>query len=287
MSRKLLTFMAILSALLVERPTPLESRAKFFGRAGRPTSAALATLFLLSSSLGVGSLAQAAVHSTPSARTIVEKADRIRFPQEAFQVDVSITTTSNDGDSDVRKYRVLSKGNERTLVLTTAPAQDRGQILLMRDEDLWMFMPSVSQAIRLPLSQRLTGQVANGDLARANFAGDYHPTLLRTDSIDGKSYYVLELIAAHPGVTYHRVLYWVNEKNYRPYKAQFYTVSRHLLKTAYYQHFEEMEGAIRPTRILLVDALRKNDRSVMDYANMKLRDLSDKVFTKQYLKYLQ
>lgn len=287
MSHKFFTFMAIVSALLVETATSSEPRPRHFGRTGCHTTAALAVLFLLVSGLGFGPLVQAAPQSTPSARTIVEKADRIRFPQQAFQVDVSITTTSKHDESDVHKYRVLSKGNERTLVLTTAPADDRGQILLMRDEDLWMFMPSVSQAIRLPLSQRLTGQVANGDLARANFAGDYQPTLLRTDSIDGKSYYVLELLAAHPGVTYHRVLYWVNEKNYRPYKAQFYTVSKHLLKTAYYQHFEEMDGAIRPTRLVLVDALRKNERSVMDYTNMKLRDLSDKVFTKQYLKYLQ
>jgi len=41
------------------------------------------------------------------------------------------------------------------------------------------------QPIRLSLSQRLTGQVANGDLARANFAGDYTPKILRTETIGG------------------------------------------------------------------------------------------------------
>lgn len=43
-----------------------------------------------------------------------------------------------------------------------------------------MFMPDVSQPVRLSLAQRLTGQVANGDLARANFASDYHPKILRS-----------------------------------------------------------------------------------------------------------
>ena len=43
--------------------------------------------------------------------------------------------------------------------------------MLMRGNDLWVFLPSVSQPVRLSLSQRLTGQVANGDLARANFSG--------------------------------------------------------------------------------------------------------------------
>ena len=40
--------------------------------------------------------------------------------------------------------------------------------------------------MRLSLSQRLTGEVSNGDLARANFAGDYKPKLLRTETVDGR-----------------------------------------------------------------------------------------------------
>ena len=42
--------------------------------------------------------------------------------------------------------------------------------MLMKGRDLWVFTPNVSQPIRLGLAQRLTGQVANGDLARANFS---------------------------------------------------------------------------------------------------------------------
>ena len=95
--------------------------------------------------------------------------------------------------------------------MTTEPASERGQILLMKGRDLWIFMPIVSQPVRLSLSQRLVGQVANGDLARANFTGDYNPSILRTDTIDGEKYWVLELIGVDRGVTYHKVLYWVQQ----------------------------------------------------------------------------
>ena len=104
------------------------------------------------------------------AKSIVKKADTVRFPQEGFQVDVVITTAHPGDSSDVRKYRVLSKGNENSVVMVTEPASERGQIMLMKERDLWMFLPEVSQPVRLALSQRLTGQVANGDLARANFS---------------------------------------------------------------------------------------------------------------------
>ncbi len=221
------------------------------------------------------------------ARTIVEKADQVRFPSESFQVDVAITTTSANSGSEVRKYRVLSKGNSNSVVMVTEPASERGQIMLMKGRDLWIFMPDVSQPIRLALSQRLTGQVANGDLARANFAADYHPKLLRSEKIGNDDYHVLELTGVDRGVTYQKVLYWVREKDHWPFKAEFYSLSNRLLKTCKYENFKLMEGKRRPTRLVMEDALRGGEQSILDYANMKQRDLPDKVFTKDYLKKLE
>lgn len=225
-------------------------------------------------------------NDTELAQTILEKADQIRFPRESFQVDVTINTTAPGHPEDLRKYRVLSKGNENSVVMTTEPASERGQILLLKGRDLWIFMPEVSQPVRLSLSQRLTGQVANGDLARANFAGDYNAKILRTDVIEGEKYYVLELTGVDRGVTYHKVLYWVGQSNFWPYRAEFYSLSDRLLKTARYEKFQMLHGALRPTRLVMEDALRTGEQSVLEYSGMKQRDLPDKVFTKDYLKKL-
>lgn len=225
--------------------------------------------------------------SPMSAASIVAKADHVRFPQRGFQVDIRIVSTTPGYSPQVRDYRILSKGNNRTLVMTTAPAIDRGQILLMRGIDLWVFMPHISQPIRLPLSERLTGQVANGDLARANFTGDYTAKLLRRQMIDGRSYYVLELTAVRPSVTYHRVIYWVNEKNYRPYKAEFYALSGQKLKICRYESYRPMAGAIRPTKLVIKNALNPQDQSVMQYSGMMIRSLPDKYFDRDFLDKLQ
>jgi len=221
------------------------------------------------------------------ARAIVEKADLVRFPKQGFEVGVSITTTRPGEEPETRKYRILSKGNENTVVLVTEPASERGQILLMKGRDLWVFLPTVSQPVRLGLGQRLTGQVANGDLARANFAGDYQAKMLRTEKVDGESMHVLELIAVDRGVTYHRVLYWVKQANFRPHKAEFYSLSDRLLKTCHYRNYEPMAGQVRPTRLVMQDALRKDEESVLDYSGMRVRDLPDRIFTKDYLKRLE
>jgi outer membrane lipoprotein-sorting protein len=221
------------------------------------------------------------------ARNILKKADQIRFPDEGFQVDVSINTVNPSQSADLRKYRILSKGNENTVVMITEPAAERGQIMLMKGRDLWIFLPSVSQPVRLSLAQRLTGQVANGDLARSNFTGDYTPKLLRSDTINGEKYHVLELTAVDRSVTYHKVVYWVKESNFWPHRAEFYSLSNRLLKTARYENFQTLLGKPRPTRLIMEDALRKGEESVLEYSAMKLRDLPDKVFTKDYLNRLQ
>ena len=222
-----------------------------------------------------------------AARSIVEKADQVRFPAEGFQVDIAIANVQSGQTTETRRYRVLSKGNSNTVVMVTEPASERGQIILMKGRDLWVFMPDVSQPIRLALSQRLTGQVANGDLARANFAADYNPKILRSETIGNESYHVLELTAVDRGVTYQRVVYWVRQKNNWPFKAEFYSLSNRLLKTCNYENYQTMQGRPRPTRLVMIDALKSGEQSILDYSAMKLRDLPDKVFTKDYLKKLE
>lgn len=241
---------------------------------------------LMITGLYLGASAAGNADETGAAQQIVAKADDIRFPQEDFQTDVTITTIDN-GRKDVHKYQILSKGRDKTVVITTYPPVERGQILLMKDRDLWAYMPKISQPIRLSLAQRLTGQVANGDLTRANFSDDYRASIIKKETIDGQNYAVLELKAVDRSVTYHRVVYWVNTANSRPYKAEFYTASGRLMKTCLYEGFRKMEGKVRPTRMVMEDALRKGEKSILEYSNMRARKIPDKVFTKDYLKKLQ
>lgn len=222
-----------------------------------------------------------------AAKAIVQKADQIRFPNEGFETEVSIVTTANGQETDSRVYRVLSKGIGNTIAMVKEPASDRGQMMLMKGRDLWVFMPDVSQPVRLALSQRLTGQVANGDLARANFAADYRARLLGVESFMNEPHYVLELLALDHAVTYAKVMYWVRKSNGWPTKAEFYSLSSRLLKTCSYGAFKELAGRVRPTQLVMKDALREGEVSVMEYSRMKLREIPDKVFTKEYLKKIE
>jgi outer membrane lipoprotein-sorting protein len=233
-----------------------------------------------------GPAQRASAATDAAAEALVRRADEVRFPAEGFELTVSIRTTSGGNETDWRTYRVLSKGNENTVVMVTHPASERGQIMLMKGRELWLFLPAVTQPVRLSLAQRLTGQVANGDIARANFAGDYSPRIVGSEQLDGEALYVLELTGVDRSVTYQRVRYWVRQRDAWPYKAEFYSLSNRLLKTCVYKEFKQIAGRMRPTVLIMTDALRKDEVSVMDYSDIRPRDLPDKIFTKEYLKKL-
>lgn len=229
----------------------------------------------------------AAAQQSLSAEEIVRRADEARFPREGFEVVVNIRTLQAGRVTEGRLYKVLSKGNENTIVMTLEPASERGQILLMKGRDLWMFLPRVSQPVRLSLAQRLVGQVSNGDIARANFSGDYNAKIVGTEKVGREALYVLELLAVDRSVTYQRVRYWVGQSTLRPHKAEFYSLSGRLLKTCDYQDYKQLGSKLRPTRLVMADALNKGEQSILDYSAMKSRDLPDHIFSKEYLRRLE
>jgi hypothetical protein len=98
---------------------------------------------------------------------------------------------------------------------------------------------------------------------------------------------VLELTAVDKGVTYQKVVYWVKQSNSWPHKAEFYSLSNRLLKTCKYEKFQTMVGKLRPARLVMEDALRQGEQSILEYSDMKLRDLPEKTFTKEYLRRLE
>ena len=220
----------------------------------------------------------------PTAEEILRRADEIRNPQLDYTTIVMITSTKPGGQPRIGTYEVLVQGRDRTVIKTLAPPLDRGRVLLMRGRDVWAFLPSVSKPLRLSLRERLIGDVANGDLARANFSGDYTPTLLRTEGAADSRSYVLELTANAPDVTYARVLLWVETGTFRPQRAEFYAGSGRLLKTCRYEQYVGMASELRPTRLVMSDALVAGQQSVIAYDSMSVAPLPEKYFTKDYMK---
>lgn len=195
-------------------------------------------------------------------------------------MEVTITTQKAGKADALNKYEVMVKGRDKTFVKLTYPPRDIGRFLLMLARDLWIYLPDVGKPVRIPLQQRLVGQVANGDIARTNYSDDYTAEVLAEETHNGKTYDVLDLTAKSKEVTYSRIRYWVETETFHPSKAEFYTASGRLLKTGFFEEYQMAEGALRPMRLRLVDGLNPQEVSIMDYSHLRRAEIPGKIFNK-------
>ncbi len=158
--------------------------------------------------------------------------------------------------------------------------------MLMNELDMWAFLPTISKPLRISLRERLIGEVANGDLARANFSGDYLPEIAGMETLDDRACYKLHLTAKSLEVTYARVTLWVDTDAFHPLRAEFYAPSGRLLKTCRYERYQELAGRLRPTRMVMSDPFHQGQESILEYDRMEVKELPEKYFTKQHMRKL-
>jgi hypothetical protein len=69
-------------------------------------------------------------------------------------------------------------------------------------------------------------------------------------------------------------------------KAEYYAATGTLLKTGTFENVRTLAGRPLATRLTLVDAIRKDRTSVLDYGEVTVRDLPDKYFDKASMRAL-
>jgi outer membrane lipoprotein-sorting protein len=224
----------------------------------------------------------AAPAAVPGAQEILEASDRSRNGWNSFGVDVKITDEGASGPRAVTNYQVLIKGSERTLVKFTDPS-DKGKLLLMVEEGMWFYLPSTSRPIRVTPLQRLAGNASNGDVAQTSLAANYAATLVGEEELDGRPVWVLDLTAKRKSATYQAVRYWVSKEGSLPLQAEFRLTSGKATKRARFEEYEQVGGRRMLRRQVIVDLLRRERRTVLEFTNYTARELPDKFFNKNYL----
>jgi outer membrane lipoprotein-sorting protein len=235
----------------------------------------LLTAVLVATPVGVAEGAPAAAPADEAAR-LLARADSYRGGWPSFVVRTRITNVERDGRTDSADFDVSVKG-ENSYVKFLSP-RSKGQALLMRGDDMWVFLPDVARPVRITPIQRLLGNVANGDIARVQYAIDYDATIDGAETVDGVACTVLMLAARRPGATYQRIRYVVRADTAMPVAAEFFLTSGKAFKRARFEAPREMAGRTILTRLVIEDAVRTAERSVMEFLDMAPRPLPDKLF---------
>ena len=218
----------------------------------------------------------------PTPEQILKWADDARSPQGTFSLSVRVI--DKDGGKTEREtvYRVYSQGMRKSLVETLEPERQSGRKLLMA-KGLWMYLPTVRKPTRVSPQQRVTGEVANGDLARTQFSADYKAALEAEENWGGIPCYRLGLTSKTRDAPYRRVRLWVDKAKHFPLRAEYFALSGKLLKTGVFSEPEPVLGAERVTKLVIQDALNPKKESHLKYSDFKRETLPASFFNKESL----
>lgn len=232
----------------------------------------------------------------PSAQTVIARSDAVRNPDQPFQMNLRLTEYVSGSARNEIILRVYAKadpssGQFKNLVLYREPPRDLGKAVLMNGTTMWFYDPASKTSVRISPQQRLIGQASEGDVVTVNFAKDYTAKL--TGPADGETLddadrvprtcWHLDLSPSNDSAIYGRVEYWVEKETYRPVKGKFYSDSGRLLKIAYYHNYKEQLGGMRPSEIILIDAVNSKLVTTMNSSGHQAKDIPDSWYQREFL----
>jgi hypothetical protein len=215
-----------------------------------------------------------------SPEEILRKADEARGNTEGVEWEIDIKSIER-GKEQSRTLRVSAR-SFNSLAEFLAPANVKGQKMLMIDRNMWFVKPGLSKAVPISPRQKLLGGAANGDIASTNYAGDYKVTHAAEDTINGKACYLFDLSAVDKKVTYDRIKYWISKERLVGVKAEFYTVSGKMFKKATFEYKNSItvDNAPRPfiSRMVITNAIVKEDITTMSFLKVAFKKIPDSMF---------
>jgi outer membrane lipoprotein-sorting protein len=192
-----------------------------------------------------------------------------------------------------KDYRGKDGFDDKTLVFIESPAQVKGTGMLMwsymdgaKDDDQWLYLPALRKVRRLSTSDKedsfMGTDFTYDDMGDRKVEEDSHK-LVKTETIKGRTYYVVESTPKDKNYMYSKRLSWVLKGEWLPVKVDFYDRKARHLKTLTWTGWKKMKG------IWIVGKMEMKNhqtghRTILEMSETKINvGVKDQVFTDRTL----
>jgi len=214
---------------------------------------------------------------------------------EDTQGSMTMTLTNSRGEQRVRTLRQFIKDDgatEKKIMFFITPADVKNTAFMNwsysdgRSDDQWIYLPALKR------TKRISSDGKNDYFMGSDFTyddlGDRHPEmddhrLLREETVEGKSCYVVESTPRDEDYIYSKTVTWVMKDNFLGLKREFYDDRNALLKVLSIQKFEKVDGfwTILETKMHNV---QKDHTTVIKFTEVqKNKGIPDSKFTERSL----
>jgi outer membrane lipoprotein-sorting protein len=189
------------------------------------------------------------------------------------------------------EFKNWTSGKEYALTLITAPAKEKGQSFLKRENEMWSWNPTISRLIKLPASMMSQGWMGsdytNDDILKeSSVVNDYDHEIAGEEEIAGRICYKIIMVAKEDAaVIWAHQIRWVDKKDFLFLKSELYDEDGYLVRTETGKEIKSMDGRMIPTRIELVPAEEEGQMTIIEIRDIEFnKTIDDSFFSQQNMK---
>ncbi len=225
-----------------------------------------------------------------TATEIIRKADE-KFRGEMSGYSVMTMTIVRPTWKRSVELKSWAKEDKYALTLITAPAREKGQTFLKRENEMWSWNPAISRLIKLPPSMMSQGWMGsdytNDDILReSSVVNDYTHSIEGEEEIDGRICWKIKLNAKDDAeVLWGSQIWWVDKKDFIVIKAELYDEDDYLVRTELASEIKTMDSRLLPTVIELIPADKEGYKTILNITEMEFNiNINDSFFSQQNMK---
>jgi len=181
-------------------------------------------------------------------------------------------------------------GEEKGFTEYTAPPREKGVKMLKLGNRLWIYSPATDRIIEIA-GHMLRQSVMGSDLSYEDMMEDpkllnhYDAAVTGTESLDGRTCWVLSLTAKDNDAAYHSRKLWVDAERHVPLRQELYARGGKLLKRLEMSQIARIEGRWYPRRFLFKDVLKEGEGTEFRILTIEFdREIPDYLFSKAALR---
>ena len=228
-----------------------------------------------------------ALAQTPTAMDILRRVDNNDI-FETIQYEGEMIIEHNNRRV-VRTMNAWARGNADSFMEFTN-SEDRGTRYLRARGRLMVYSPDI-EGVMLISGHMLRESMMGSDMSyedaldNAPLSSRYTPTLLGTETLNGRQVWVLELNALTRTESYPMRKLYIDQQNNDLLKQELFALSGALLKEFNMLRVEVIDGRRFPVEMEVRDHLRRGSRTVFTMNNVILdRPIADSVFSERNLR---
>lgn len=226
--------------------------------------------------------------SAQTADEILERVDKnMSAENRVVESSMTIHGKRNSRTMTSKSYTV---GDKKSFTEYLTPAREKGTKMLKLENKLWIYSPSTDRTIQIS-GHMLRQSIMGSDFSYEDMMDDrklkdiYTATVVGEEVIEGRKFFVLELIAKVEDVAYHSRKVWVDTERFVPLKEDLFAKSGELLKRTTLSDMQKVQGRWFPMKMTYKDMLKHGDGTEIHIINIKFnQDIPAYIFTKAALK---